>query len=156
MIAPEKTHQDKFPTRTACECTSGGWCQRHACYKQEGWYELCRQRPEYFERWEQGRGLCLPGPELGPGIGHRIWNFLLAIKRHLQNWARKVPRKVYRERISHCKSCSSLDVGRMVCREKQCGCFITLKAKWASEACPLGKWERDERSQQREAQTQIT
>lgn len=43
-------------TVTACECTAPGFCERHGCKKPNHFYMLCKTRPEYFDKWENGEG----------------------------------------------------------------------------------------------------
>ena len=42
-----------------CQCNPDSFpffCERHQCRKTEKWHGLCRNRPDYFELWEQGTG----------------------------------------------------------------------------------------------------
>ena len=50
-------------SKTGCECTGPGFCQRHGIYKGPGWFRLCQNAPGYFAAWEQGRG---PGQNIPP------------------------------------------------------------------------------------------
>ena len=44
------------PSRTECECTGPGWCDRHQVRKTAHWVKLCQTRRDYWEAWEEGRG----------------------------------------------------------------------------------------------------
>jgi hypothetical protein len=46
------------------------------------------------------------------------------------------------KRLSICQQCEFFRTSDGTC--SQCGCFIRLKAKLATEACPLEKWEAQE------------
>lgn len=42
-----------------CVCESAQYpffCQRHGCEKTEHWQALCKNRQDYFQLWEEGRG----------------------------------------------------------------------------------------------------
>lgn len=131
---------------TACVCNPDQFpflCERHQCSKTQHWYKLCRTREDYFRLWEQGNG---PGQRSAaePGLLQKGINFAAAVGRHLANNRRQVPDSVYELRLSICRDCPSLDPERMVCREPGCGCYVERKARWASQACPVGKWKQDE------------
>jgi hypothetical protein len=48
---------------TLCECDGAGYCPRHKVTKSLHWFELCQERPDYFQLWEEGRG---PGQQQLP------------------------------------------------------------------------------------------
>ena len=50
-----------------------------------------------------------------------------------------VPANVKEERISICQGCEHYNSATTRCNE--CGCFINIKADWASEKCPIDKWD---------------
>ncbi len=50
----------------------------------------------------------------------------------------KVPREVFKERMSICNSCNRYDIKNHRCME--CGCFVGLTARIGYERCPLNKW----------------
>jgi hypothetical protein len=150
------------PTLTACECEQAGWCERHQCQKTPEWHLLCRRQETYFQLWEHGQGPCLnrflrdqqspaegaaevldaeqaADPE-GPGLLRRAWNFGQAVVRHAADGAAKVSDAVYEERLGICRQCELCNLDRMVCSHPACGCFLTIKAGWNSEKCPLDKW----------------
>lgn len=152
------------PTMTPCECTEPGWCPRHQCRKPAEWHALCRLRLDYFEAWEKGRGLYLPGDQpsdsfrdrqqieaeeaaalmadesSGPGLLQRAWNFSRAAVRHIADAGREVDECTREKRLAVCRDCPDCDTERFVCRHQSCGCFLNIKARWESEDCPAGKW----------------
>lgn len=148
------------PTITPCECQQPGWCERHQCWKPSVWHLLCRRQQRYFDAWERGTGPRLEGdahPVLGnvetitetvepisdssePNLLQKAWNFGKAVVRHTADGARQVDDAVYEGRLTVCRACSSCDIERMVCRDPSCGCYLTVKARWQSENCPLQKW----------------
>ena len=58
---------------------------------------------------------------------------------HAMNSFQSVPANVKEERISICEGCEHYDSETTRCDE--CGCFINIKADWASEKCPIDKWD---------------
>lgn len=130
-------------TTTGCICRAPGWCELHHCQKPEHWYHLCRTRSDYFRLWEEGRG---PGqvrstdPPMEPGLIAKAFNFGQAAVRHVRDGLHRVDDATYNKRLEICRSCASCDLVRMVCRERDCGCQLHVKARWRSESCPRGKW----------------
>ena len=51
--------------------------------------------------------------------------------------------EVYEERLDICRACVHYDEPENGC--KQCGCYLTLKAKDPFASCPLTKWDVDDR-----------
>jgi len=80
----------------------------------------------------------------GPTLLRQAVNFGVAQVRHMLDGRRKVSDVIYASRLAVCSNCASKDPERLQCREKTCGCDLTIKCRWASEACPLGKWSRHE------------
>jgi|TARA_B100001094_G_C17821393_1_gene618691 hypothetical protein len=72
------------------------------------------------------------------GITKKAANFTKAVTKHAFNGFRKTPSMVYRSRIDICNSCEFL-LNNKECGK--CGCPVAEKASWASEQCPIGKWE---------------
>ena len=75
-------------------------------------------------------------PEEMPSLLQQAKNLGNSLVKHVANGAKKVPNDIYESRINTCDSCDYLQDDR--CRA--CGCFVKLKAGWASEKCPLDKW----------------
>lgn len=132
---------------TPCECSGPGWCARHGCEKLAPYYHLCRRNRRYFDAWEAGRvaqadsaaestATALPGPNLS----QRALNFGLALVRLASHGFTAATEEEIATRLAICRSCASCDVPRLTCREHSCGCDLTVKARWASERCPLGNW----------------
>ena len=75
-----------------------------------------------------------------PGLLAAAVNFAGAVVRHARNGGRAVPEGEYRRRLALCQACPELDGN--TCR--RCGCRVAgdvvAKCRWASEACPLGRW----------------
>ena len=74
----------------------------------------------------------------GPGIVKLASNFARAVANHLRDGIRKVSQEELQKRLEQCNNCEFLVKNR--CRHMKCGCFVTKKARWRSEDCPVGKW----------------
>ena len=44
-----------------------------------------------------------------------------------------------KERLNICESCDKINKENKTCSE--CGCYLDIKTGWATESCPLGKWD---------------
>ena len=62
-----------------------------------------------------------------------------SVVNHAMNSFQSVPANVKEERISICQGCEHYNSETTRCNE--CGCFINIKADWASEKCPIDKWD---------------
>jgi hypothetical protein len=52
-----------------------------------------------------------------------------------------VSNEQYEARLATCSTCPLKDPSSWVCTD--CGCYLTVKAKMATENCPKGKWAGD-------------
>ena len=51
---------------------------------------------------------------------------------------------MYEERIEICKKCDKLNIVLgTIYQCSECWCLLDIKARMASQECPLGKWERE-------------
>lgn len=55
-----------------------------------------------------------------------------------ENTSLMVSDDVYKKRLEICKNCDKFDKSQDRCRE--CGCFVSVKAKFVLDSCPLNKW----------------
>ena len=72
-----------------------------------------------------------------PSVFQQAKNFAKATSQHVRNGGRSVPEHVKQSRLDVCSGCEYLSSDRC----SKCGCFVKIKAAWASERCPIGKWE---------------
>jgi hypothetical protein len=72
-----------------------------------------------------------------PSLLTQAKNFTKATVRHVSNGMRKVTQDVYDRRLQACAECTH----KTGTRCSKCGCFLRAKAWWASEKCPVGKWD---------------
>lgn len=68
-----------------------------------------------------------------------ISNFVSSSINHAKDGFRTVDKSIYNDRLNICQNCEFFDSTAFRC--KQCGCFLNIKANWASESCPLEKWK---------------
>lgn len=64
--------------------------------------------------------------------------FTKAVFNHAKDGFKKVDSEIFQKRLDICKTCELFDKDQTRC--KQCGCFLNVKASWASEKCPVDKW----------------
>lgn len=83
--------------------------------------------------------------EAKPGFVAKAVNFTKAAARHVANRGRQCTDDEIAARFAKCQACDLLVAGR--CTHKKCGCpispkrAIVSKLSWASESCPIGKWD---------------
>jgi len=70
------------------------------------------------------------------GLLARVGNFLAAVGHHLLAGLPKVNEEEYTRRLGLCEACENYVAGS--CR--LCGCGLRVKAAWAEQKCPAGKW----------------
>lgn len=58
---------------------------------------------------------------------------------NLKDTVKQVDPVTYDTRIYLCTTCA--DYSKLLGNCKKCLCFVKVKAKFASEQCPLGKWK---------------
>lgn len=78
-----------------------------------------------------------------PGLTRKIYNFAVAGTRHITGGSKPATAETLRERLAICTVCELYDSKRDRCRHSRCGCTVKAKARWASEACPVGRWGRE-------------
>jgi len=82
-------------------------------------------------------------PQPLPSMFNQAVNFTKAVSKHIISGAKKVPDSIYRKRMDICSGCEYLSIDKSQetrGRCAKCGCFVDLKASWASEECPIKKW----------------
>lgn len=72
-----------------------------------------------------------------PSLWQQAKNLGKAVVKHAANLFQIAPDSVIEMRKSICDSCDKLNAER---RCSECGCYVDVKTKWASEECPLKKW----------------
>ena len=72
-------------------------------------------------------------PALPPTI-QMAKNFVKAMAKHVADGFKKVTFEQYKARLATCNKCELRLKNR--CTHPKCGCFVDVKAWWASEDCP--------------------
>lgn len=76
-----------------------------------------------------------------PDILTQVDSFLGSSIKYLANNMRNVSNEVAVCRMSICEPCEFYDKESVRCN--YCGCFLRIKTQWASEKCPIGKWNSE-------------
>lgn len=110
------------------------------CQFCEGTSGLSREKEEaYLIQLGVKNGLDIKtsgSPKL-PSVWQQAKNLGKAALKHAANLFQICPDEVIEMRKGICGSCDKLNPER---RCSECGCYVDVKAKWASEECPLKKW----------------
>lgn len=69
-----------------------------------------------------------------------VYNFVKAVIRDLFNKRKRVTAYIYIDRLNICALCVYRAGDR--CTHINCGCYLSKKAWWASEKCPIEKWKQ--------------
>lgn len=70
------------------------------------------------------------------GILRKIANFATAVVQHVAAGMPEASPEVKVARLAICQGCDEFNAGS--CR--LCGCGLEVKAGWADQECPIGKW----------------
>jgi hypothetical protein len=76
-------------------------------------------------------------PAEGPGLVRKAINLGQAVAEHVAAGRPLVDDETAAGRLAICHRCPQLDGD--TCR--LCGCRMSVKATWAEQRCPIGKWE---------------
>jgi hypothetical protein len=130
-----------------CRCTAETFAQCHRAGVQMNrhLFQLCQNYVTYRAKWD---GLVLPTPmpttNAIPTTTQRAFNYISAGARWLMKGKPVVSDTVRAERRAICDACAHLDKVKDAC--KLCGCPLHAtalgdKLLWATEGCPIGKWQ---------------
>ncbi len=74
-----------------------------------------------------------------PGLVSQFKHLVGDVKDHVLAGCGTLPEEEAKARLEVCNGCPS----RVGNRCSECGCFLMIRATWASSHCPLGKWPGD-------------
>lgn len=75
------------------------------------------------------------------GLAQQAKNLGRAVADHVRTGAKTTTGELQRQRVAICETCPDMGTsGVWANRCKVCGCFMKVKASWAEQKCPLGKW----------------
>ncbi len=75
-----------------------------------------------------------------PSLFRQAVNLAGALARHVAAGMPTRPVEEQKRCLEICEACPSCFVQQGHLRCEHCGCFLTVKVRWAQESCPLGKW----------------
>lgn len=99
-------------------------------------------RPEYREHLaaDAPSDAGADGPR-GPGLVTKALNFAGALASHVAHGMPTLSDADFEARLAVCETCPNLVPPERVCGGSTgCGCYLDVKARWAEQECPLGKW----------------
>lgn len=73
-----------------------------------------------------------------PSIATQGWSFAKAVTKYVATGGKKVGESNFAERMAICDNCEYRSGSKCL----KCGCFLEMKASWASADCPIGKWPK--------------
>lgn len=82
---------------------------------------------------------CAKDSEARATALQKIRNASRSIANYAKGGFANVSNNVQEERMLICQSCEFFDKTKEICLK--CGCYLSIKTRWASESCPEGKWE---------------
>ena len=78
-----------------------------------------------------------PSPR-SPSLAKKAMNLANSTVKHVSTGMAQAEKKEREKRLEICVSCDRYNAEDKTCLE--CGCYLEIKTKWASEACPIGLW----------------
>lgn len=72
-----------------------------------------------------------------PSLIRQAVSFTAAAAKHVASGMKRRPPEEYDRVLAICQACPELDENG---RCNVCGCFVKIKAAWATQHCPLEKW----------------
>lgn len=127
-----------------CELDENNFCKRHN--------EVHKGRKLYLSQLDSPHGEhyrlywdCVR--DQSPSALAKLTNFGLALAKRIVSRGADVSDDIYNKRLSICDSCEHCDKSTDQWECKLCGCHLKEgvvlpgKARWATENCPIGKWE---------------
>lgn len=115
-------------------------CPDEALCKRLGWhchgyvYQLYQTNQDYRDKINAVASI----KKEEVGVFQKAVNFVKSISRYVASGLVRVDDATLVQRLSICESCDRFKRENRTCLE--CGCYMDIKASWASEECPLKKW----------------
>lgn len=70
---------------------------------------------------------------------NKIKKFTTSVIEFAKSGFKYAPDFIKTIRLDLCSKCEKLSDDKKTCSE--CGCYLDIKTGWATESCPLGKWD---------------
>lgn len=129
-----------------CECSAAGFCNRYQKVQGERAIQICKGEvltPEkcevYRQNWDKLRDGTI---EKKPGI---VTKAAKATAKWIAAGSPLRTTEELGECFDICRDCEEYRPHPIATCGK-CGCFLSAKARMATESCPLGKWPTDAES----------
>jgi hypothetical protein len=97
---------------------------------------LHRRDPERAREVLDQYGHLLVVDSPAPTLLDQAWSVTKAVTTFVAGGGATVDKTTYQARLAVCDACPQRDNHRC----KRCGCFVSVKAKFPAEKCPLGLW----------------
>ena len=81
----------------------------------------------------------------------RILSFNESLNKYINSGQSEVTDQVFFRRMKVCNGCEFYK--KTLSRCDKCGCFLHIKARWATEKCPLNKWDPEVATEQNQETT---
>lgn len=75
-----------------------------------------------------------------PSLLTKLFSLAKAVTKQVVEGLPSCPDDEIKRRAEICSTCPSLIKDEYKCGE--CGCYLKYKISWATQDCPLGKWEK--------------
>lgn len=121
--------------KSPCNCNHSGFCQTHKRIMSERQYHLCQRDRKWFDLFESISAERHQEKQF-PSLRMRVLRLILSFISIAISGFALCEKQVYTERRSKCNGCEFSQ--NNWCRS--CGCYIPLKAWFASEYCPERRW----------------
>lgn len=124
-----------------CQCENPGFCPLFNRVMKGRPYELCNEDSELGEKYRQKYLKEAEAKKMNaaePTLKDKIYSFAHALAKYVASGFTNVKTEEYEARLKICETCEHNKGG--VC--ELCGCNLSIKAQWATEECPMGKWPK--------------
>jgi hypothetical protein len=119
-----------------CEEFKGGLCDKTRTHVPRNFcHNYCKGRWVSPAMKSEGR----TQGEL-PGIGKMAVGFATAATKHILSGRPQRTNEQIEKIQKICKGCDKFTIIKGKERCTECGCFLSVKRRWATADCPLGKW----------------
>ncbi len=120
VVVPDCNFRIKSEVEDKCLCSHGKYSYKGLFNK-----DFCKTCP-------------IANKTSGPTLAEKIINLTVAGLKHVANGLKNVSDEEKAKIMEICSGCEVLNKNDNSCGN--CGCFVSVKAAWESEKCPLGKW----------------
>jgi len=95
---------------------------------------VSQEEMDKFQARQKQKNPLVKPPVTPPSLMKRAFNFAKATSEYVKSGMHDVSEEMYAKRLTICKRCPIFNAKTGTCTN--CGCFMTVKAKWATSTCP--------------------